>query len=296
MKYSIKKSGTKNVLMILIAIMLVSGAFVFAEYRNKQVITTYSNETVIASDNDNYNKIINENDIDWKKILIANDLSSSTKKINSIKQNENLTQTDLFSRDFFTRYMELRQMGISNDKISQEDVASQVLKNGIMLSVPKTYKESDILINNNTDIESLRKYGNDAGQIFKTYVVKSRNEAIIVKDYTDKSDPKILEELDPIIKSYKNMLNGLLKVSAPTSLSNEHLNLINTMSSLVYIVEGLRKMDIDPLAGIQAVARYTETYQQFISVINNIKSKLSSTGIIYSNIDGGSFFIPNKTI
>jgi len=291
-KYSIQKGSTKNVLMILVAVLLVGGAFLLAEYRNKKAEIVYTN-TPVSMEND-FEQL--SDNVDWKKILIVNDISTSTNAKDLTLEKEKLTSTDLLGRDFFARYMELRQIGGANDKTSQEDLVTEVLRNGVMMTTPKTYTVVDILTKEDSSSESLRKYGNDVGSIIKKYSVVSRNEAVIAKDAMDKENMKILEELDPIVKSYKNTLAALLKVQAPTSISKSHLELVNAMSSMVFIAEGLRKSGVDPLAGIQAVARYAATAQQFASAINNIKNQLTIIGIVYAKNEGGVLFIPNKTI
>lgn len=275
--------------MILVAVLLVGGSFVLAEYKNQKTKIEYTN-TVVSSLENTQNS---ENSVNWKKILLANEQASTTVTKDLTQNKEKLSQTDMLGRDFFAKYMELRQTGIANDKASQEDLVSQVLKNGVMLASPKTYTENDIITSDDTSKEALIKYGNDAGIIFKKNSISSRNEAVIAKDAIDKDNPKILEELDPIIRSYRNILNGLLKVRAPQSMSVKHLDLINSISSLVFIVENLRKVSIDPLAGVQAIARYTPTIQQFSNAIINIKNQFILFGIKYSSSDGGSFFLPN---
>jgi hypothetical protein len=278
--------------MILVAVLLVGGAFLLAEYRNKKAEIVYTN-TPVSMEND-FEQL--SDNVDWKKILIVNDISTSTNAKDLTLEKEKLTSTDLLGRDFFARYMELRQIGGANDKTSQEDLVTEVLRNGVMMTTPKTYTVVDILTKEDSSSESLRKYGNDVGSIIKKYSVVSRNEAVIAKDAMDKENMKILEELDPIVKSYKNTLAALLKVQAPTSISKSHLELVNAMSSMVFIAEGLRKSGVDPLAGIQAVARYAATAQQFASAINNIKNQLTIIGIVYAKNEGGVLFIPNKTI
>lgn len=289
MKYLYNKGSTKNVLIILVAIGLVGAAFAFAEYKNKKTEIVYKNSDVDVIKQDSKS----QNEIDWKKILEANDIATTSKSNDLTKTKDKLTSTDLLGRDFFARYMELRQMGGANDKASQEELVSQVLQSGIMLASPKEYTIVDIKTTNDDSTDAIKKYANDAGYVFKTYSISSRNEAVIAKDALDKENPAILKELDPIIKSYRNILNGLLRVNSPQSMSKMHVDLINSVSSLLFIVEKLRVTDVDPLAGVQAVARYTPTIQIFADAIINIKNKLISLNIKYGANEGGTFFIPN---
>jgi hypothetical protein len=287
-KYLFNKGSTKNVLIILVAIGLVGTAFFVAEYRNKKSELVFKNNPVEVIRDNNLN-----NSVDWQSILEANDISTTSKSTDLTIPKEKLNSTDLLGRDFFAKYMELRQTGYANDKAGQEDLVGQVIQNGVMLASPKEYSIINIKTINDDGSEAIRKYANDAGLVFKTYSISSRNEAVIAKDALDKENPAILKELDPIIKSYKNILNGLLAVKAPQSMSKMHVDLINSVSSLVFIVEKLRVADVDPLAGVQAVARYTPTVQLFADAIINIKNKLISLGVKYTANESGTFFIPN---
>lgn len=275
-------------LIILVAIGLVGTAFFVAEYRNKKSELVFKNNPVEVIRDNNLN-----NSVDWQSILEANDISTTSKSTDLTIPKEKLNSTDLLGRDFFAKYMELRQTGYANDKAGQEDLVGQVIQNGVMLASPKEYSIINIKTINDDGSEAIRKYANDAGLVFKTYSISSRNEAVIAKDALDKENPAILKELDPIIKSYKNILNGLLAVKAPQSMSKMHVDLINSVSSLVFIVEKLRVADVDPLAGVQAVARYTPTVQLFADAIINIKNKLISLGVKYTANESGTFFIPN---
>ena len=254
--------------MILVAVLLVGGAFLLAEARNKQAEIVYTSPTISTPTG----LADLGNDVDWKKILLANEQASSTNTKDLTKDQEELTGTDLLGRDFFAKYMELRQMGGANDKLSQEDLVSQVLKNGVMLASPKTYTIADILIKDDSSKEAIKKYASDVEMVFKLYTISSRNEAVIAKDAVDRETPEILKEIDPIIKSYKNILSGLIKIQAPQTITKMHLDLVNSVSSLVFIAENLRKIGVDPLAGVQAIARYLATIQQFSTAFNNVKN------------------------
>lgn len=290
-----KKPNTRNVLMIIIAILLVSGAFVLAEYRNKQANLVYSNKNIAVLDRSNDLADL-ENTTDWKKILLANDIGSSTKITDLTKSEEKLTATDILGRDFFARYMELRQMGGVGDKLSQQELINQVLKNGMILSTPKAYTSLEILTKSDSSVESIKQYGNQIGNIFKTYTISSRNEAVIAKDAMEKENPEILKELDPIIKSYKNIINGILKIQAPQDMAVIHLNLVNSVNSLIFVAESFRKSAVDPLAGIQATSLVLRNIQDLNTIFGEIRNKFNSLNISYSNNESGSIFISNQNI
>lgn len=279
----------KNVLMILIAILLVGGAFLLAEYRNKQAEQLIYTGTTIATSSDLSDY---ENATDWKNILLATDKNASSTVKDITKQPEKLTPVDVLGRDFFARYMELRQMGNVDDPLSQQVLINEVLRNGFVTDSPKVYAGTDIVVKEDVSMASIRQYGNDLGSILKTYSVQSRNEAVITQEALTKSDPTILKELDPILVSYKNILTNILKIPVPQTLAKNHLDLVNIMSSSIFMIENFKKSVDDPIAGIQATNLAVKNTENVISIFDNIRKSFSSLGITYSASEGGSILIP----
>lgn len=281
----------KNIIFILIAILIVIGAFVFAEYRNIKTKNTYvAQENVDISSEYTSSEIDNDNDglKDWEEILLGTNPNdpkskgefskdSSTEK--TTEKRAPLTSTELLSRDFFARYMELRQLGISNDKESVDEAINQSVGNIVGSIQAKTYTIADISTKEDISKGSIEQYGSTVENILTKNAIKSRNEMIILKDALDKEDYKILAELDPIINGYKNMLNQLLKVDAPVSVSTLHLDLINSLSGLIFVSESFKKVENDPVAGIQGTANYFRYAELFSNSYTGIISYLTFIGI-----------------
>ncbi len=288
---TIKKGSVRNVILIFIAILLVGGAFVFAEYRNQKTPETYvANEISVMNDKlDSGIDTDGDGLKDWEEILVGSDprdakskgdISSKASEIKDAgDKKEPLTSTELLSRDFFARYMELRKMGISGDKQSQEDAMNQSVISVIGTMQAKSYSISNIIIDSDTSTNAIKSYGDKVNTILNKYAVKSRNEGIIAKDAVDKQDMKILNELDPIIASYKNMLNELLKTKVPNTISQLHLDLINSLSGLIFVAESFKKIEKDPVAGIQGAGNYLKYAEAFNNSYNGIKSYLNFVGV-----------------
>lgn len=291
MKYSIKKPGTKNVFMILVSILLVGGAFVFAEYRNNQAKTLYIKPDVSAGVGGGLESNQSENDTDWKRVLLANDLSATGTVKDLTKKTAPLSPSDLLARDFFARYMELQQTGDVNDTASQEELIARVLQNGSIVATPKVYSYTDIKVKDDSSKEAVRNYGNEVGMAFKNNSIKSRNEAVIAKEALDKGDAKILSEIDPILASNRKVLESLLKIQAPQSLARAHLEIVNVMSSVVFMDTNFKKAIGDPYALVQAIDLYIKNNERISVVFTEIKNVMVSSSILYSSIEGGSIFL-----
>ncbi len=283
--------------MIFAAVLLVGGSFVFAEYRNKQSKNIY-----VANEKSSLNSYSNGIDIsakdidtdvdgskDWEEILAGtnpNDPKSKpsttkepvTKDLTKTDSTEKLSQIDLVSRDFFARYMELRQLGTAGDKNTQDDLAQKTINN-IVLSKPIDYKLSEILVKSDSSVDAIKEYSTQIGGIFKKNAIKSRNEIIIAKDAGDNENPDTLKELDPIISSYKSIINSLIKVQAPESMKLMHLDLLNSMNGSLFIAKSLRNYMINPIEGVQAIAYYEIVSKNLFDAVNTIKSYLKYLGI-----------------
>ncbi len=325
-----KQSSLKNIALIVFALLIIGVVFILAEYRNKNSDNLVYDSTTTVSDKvesipaDTQLKDSDDDGLkDWEEILLGTDPNNKdtdgdgtvdgveansnrnplikgpkdkegdTVSVNTSSGQSNLTSTDRLARDFFARYMELKQIGLSGDKQSQDEVASQALKSGLVLDSPKKYSLTDIKIITDTSPVTIKKYGNEAGAIFQKYILpNSRSEAIIAKEAIEKEDFKILEEIDPIIASYKNMISALIKIDAPKTMNNIHLSIINSLSEILFSAESLRKVETDPVAGLQGVSKYLDGAKNLNTALNNLKNYFNTSGIIYTDGEAGRFFIP----
>jgi hypothetical protein len=298
-----QKGSSRNVFLIIVAILLVGGAFVFAEYRNKKSNNVYKAPQITATNEIPGSNLDSDSDgmKDWEEILVGSDpkdpkskvaLNSSAQASTDLtKTKEPLTQTDLISRDFFARYMELRQLGSASDALSQAEIAGKTVGN-IVLPTPKSYVMADITTKPDNDKESIKQYGNEVATVFKKYAIQSRNEAVIAKEALETENLEVLKEIDPIIASYKNIVNGLLLIRVPSGMETLHLDLINAMNGAVFISQVLRKVDVDPISGLQGVNLYLMASNRLSTSFSSIKSYFSYLGISYNTSEPGYLFQP----
>ncbi len=310
-------------MLIVLAGLVVVGAFVLAEYRNKQIKkVVYS--SIVATSTEGLSSELQNIDTDtdglkdWEEVLLGtdpdksdtdgdgtadgkeavagrnplvkgpNDSQKETAK-NGIP-NEKLTQTDILSRDFFARYMELNQTGLSGDAQSQSELIGQVLKNGIVLSSPKVYTQKDMVISADESTAAIRKYGNEVGAIFKKNKNSRRDETVIANDSLEKEDPEILKEIDPIISTYKSILQSLLNTPTPQVMISMHTDLINSVSRFLFVAESLRQTDVDALKGLQGASGYMAAGESFFNALRALTTYFSSVGISYTQNEGGGMF------
>ncbi len=324
MIYPRSKIGLKSIVLILVAILVVAGSFVIAERRNssnKKIVYTSSvtpRENSLKAD---LQEVDSDTDglKDWEEVLLGTDPhnpdtdkdgTSDGKEVTlernplikgpndsakatastGVTTKENLTETDKLARDFFARYMELRQVGLSKDKLSQQELVGTVLKNGIVMAKPKTYTDRDIIVIEDISTDAVKRYGNDVGLIFNKYPTTGRDAPIVAKESLTKEDPDILKELDPDIKAFRNIIRDLLKVKTPRSISVLHTNLIGAMEKFLFVYESLRNGGVDALKSLQGASMHLEAGKSLIDSLQALKNNLVSLNITYSSNEPGMLF------
>lgn len=320
----------KNLALIFVAAIIVGGAFAFAEWRNsqaKKVVYSAPIQAVVNELPSDLQSLDSDNDglKDWEEVLLGtdphkadtdgdgtpdgkeaqlgrnplvkgpNDKAADAAHVTASAGDAELTATDKVARDFFARYMELNQAGLVNDGASQADLIDQVTKNGIILDAPKTYTAANLNVSADNSKEAIKFYGNVEGNIFKKHFNPTLpNEMNVVKESLEKEDPSILKQIDPIIATYKGILEDSLKVQVPSGLIETHLLLVNSLSTLKFSAEQVRKTDKDTLSAINGSSVWLGAVQGLNAALNGIKAAFTQNGIVYNPEEGGAFFIPGQ--
>jgi hypothetical protein len=291
----LKNANYKNALLIVASLVLIGGVFAYKEYKNsntEQKIIVQSNATttpllatIIEMDSDN------DGLKDWEESLWKTDPqkpdtdNDGSKDGDEVSKNRNplvkgpkdgfiktnsatstkkdLTISQEFSHTFFAEFMALKQSGKELDKATEQKFVSSMLQRGVLAIEPSLYQDKDISITEDTSTESLRKYGNDVAAVFKNYAIMSKNEGVIVRDSLEKQKPEMLKELDPIINSYGNILKYLRLVTVPRTVKDTHLELINSVSKLLFSVQAMRQAYEDPLVSLVGAGYFAEAIPNF---------------------------------
>ncbi|KKR43159.1 hypothetical protein A2356_02205 [Candidatus Nomurabacteria bacterium RIFOXYB1_FULL_39_16] len=213
-----------------------------------------------------------------KKLKVEQGFSSNTTE-GGQDYTENLTETDKFSRELFSTIASLNQNGVMDqttiDKISSS--LNERIKNNIQR---KVFTVSDIKIIKDDSVNAIKKYYDTLNGIQKKYVGKNTVADILQRFIIDENnvDTSVLIELDPIIKQTSTMINEILKVSIPNSLSMLHLNFLNSGQGLLENISDMQFFDTDPVIAMGAMSKYEENLNSFqtalVSLINTIDQKL----------------------
>ncbi|MFM2357574.1 MAG: hypothetical protein RJA61_311 [Candidatus Parcubacteria bacterium] len=190
---------------------------------------------------------------------------SGAETISSIKnEEENLTETDKFSRAFFEEYLSLKQKtGASVSPITQENIIKELLENQKPFTFT-TYSESDLFVNQDISTQALKQYGNAVGKAFNNNPTPAgqKHEIDIFEAAITSERAQDLAGLSPIIDSYAGTLKNLLSIQVPKTALSLHLNLINSMSAVVESITAMRSFFDDPISALPGIGAYNTFSKQ----------------------------------
>src|SRR3989344_5439653 len=186
---------------------------------------------------------------------------------------ENLTETDKFSRELFSTVAALEQSGSLDETTGQKMVDSLV--NSIGNSAQrKIYTVADLNINNGTTIQ---QYNNALDEIYAKYPIENGVLVVLEKFIVDQNNVDVgaLEELNPIIGQNKKILAALVKTSVPQYLSVLHLNVVNGLQAITENLSDIQLYDQDAIVALGGITKYQENAVKLESSLNNLAIAVS---------------------
>jgi hypothetical protein len=175
----------------------------------------------------------------------------------STQMEENLTETDKFSRELFSTVATLSQNG-TIDETTVEKISSSLAER-LQNSVPrKVYTWADIKIINDNTVVAIQKYKDTLISIYQKYPAKTQVEDTLEKFVGDGTNinENALKELDPSIEQMQKIVDDWVKTAVPIQLAQQHLDTINGMERLIENVSDIQLYDNDPILAMGAVKNY----------------------------------------
>ena len=260
--------------------------------RNDPAISSTGNTNIQSDPNDESNSIINS-DTNWKDQFMNVATSTKTKPstaITAIATATPLTLTDALGQTFFTNFAKLKQANLTTDDQSVQSVIEQTINNTVAAaSTPKTYSTLDIIISPITSPTSIHAYGNAVALAF-TNNAPRMDAMTIASRAMDTNDMTILKQIDPVIASYDKMIKAILAIPAPRVFSSGHVDLVNSLSLLLYVAKGLRNVDTDPMQTLVAVGGYQPAQVALRDALFTMRDYFNTNNVSFINTEPGSFF------
>lgn len=191
--------------------------------------------------------------------------------------NENLTKTDQFSRELLATIVTLNQ----NGQVDQAtiDKLGDSLAEQIQNSVPrKIYTVFDIKTTNSNTAQAFIDYNNALNNIYTKHPVTNYTILDVLQKFSadeNDVDENALLKLDPIIAQTNKVIEEMLKISAPQSISVLHLNVINGLEKLSENISDIKLFDTDIIVALSAISKYQDTAARLELSLNNLANAIN---------------------
>lgn len=195
--------------------------------------------------------------------------------LGNVSGDENLTETDKFSRELFSTVAALNQNG-TVDQATIEQLGTSLAEKIKNPTIRKTYTLSDLKVIKDTSTKSIRNYSDNLDNVYKKYTVKYTVMDVLQKFIIDANsvDTSVLVELTPIVEQLQKIIDGLVNMSVPQSLASLHLDVVNGLERLVENLDDIRLYDADVIVSLVGINQYE----------NNSVLLQSATGILLDTI------------
>ena len=267
--------------------VLVAGAIVFlsivvfSKIQNSPLINSVEqqNNKSLVYDGLLVSELVNKDTdgdgiLDWEEGLYGTDLNkkdtngdgvSDNVEVNKIKETEgktteeNLTQTDKFSRELFATVTALNQAGqIDQNTIDTLGASlSEKIKNPI---IRKVYLLSDIKISTDDSVQAVQKYSTALNAVYEKNKMKGTAIDVLQEFINDGQNENVeaLKKLDPIIKQTNMIVSGMVAISTPKILAQAHLDMINAIERLIENLNDIKLYETDPIVAMGAMSKYED--------------------------------------
>ncbi len=278
---------------LTIAIVCILAVGITTAYTYWQPTPPSSENLVIESTDTIQQDIIGSTTTDWKKQFF--DVTGSNTVINKtaagqVASDTPLTLTAKVGRDFFARYIELKQNNLDGNKDLVQGVIDQTIANAeVESSKARIYTQKDISIEDTTKTEAIHAYANTVAGIIITFGPK-KNATDIAYDAFNKNDLTMLSQIDAVVAAYKKISQALIATPVPKPLVQSHLDLINSINAMVEVSQALRNIEGDPMQSIVSLSRYVTVQGNILSALLSIQDYLNTNKITFIQTESGAFF------
>lgn len=278
----------KNIFVLLVCILAI---FLTLLYTKAKTNISAGNSNISVTNSQKQDKL--PENPDWRKDFLTGSISTTKadqKSSDKAGVDKPLTLTDKLGREFFTKYVELKQQNLTDDQKTVTSAMEETIGNALKdLPQSKKFTIKQLNISNKNDADSIRNYANSVGLIFIEYWPKN-DPAQIASDAFEGNDMSMLKKIEPLITSYDKIISKLLVIPTPRILAADHLDIINSASSLLNISQGLRSAESDPMKAIVALNDYQNTMNTLKYAIVNLNTYFQSYGLYFGETEPGNIF------
>jgi len=276
---------SKKILVVsIICLGLIGGVWIFEQNSGIEIPTLKpSSQNSLTSENST-----TSTSVDWQKILSnsqgSTTIASGLNNTSASNYNSNLSMTDQLAQNFFSQYLDAQGqanqsgMDTSNglDQNTSDQIASDALSSGNYTTTQTVvYNAKSLNVQPNSNQTTVTNYLNilvkNDGQMVSSYN-QTGDEVDIINDAILNQNQSEIVKLDPIIQSYQTLLSNMLKAPVPEDATAINLEIVNSISAVLYDLQAIRQSFSDPVKALPALASYKQDYTNMGLAIQKIET------------------------
>jgi hypothetical protein len=191
---------------------------------------------------------------------------------------ENLTETDRFAREFFTAYAAMKSSG-EIDQAAINNFSSALGQKIVNPNLINQYNENSIKVTASDDIVDRNNYYVTIQNYYETYKeagigdeLNLINEMLIAN--TTPEGTQSYDQLHTISQAYINFAKKVIVTPVPQSLVDYHLRIANNSNNLGISIENMTKIINDPIVGLSGLSEYQSYSDALVSAVEELEANL----------------------
>ncbi|HEY4513302.1 MAG TPA: hypothetical protein VJH06_02200 [Candidatus Paceibacterota bacterium] len=191
-------------------------------------------------------------------------------------EEENLTETDKFSRELFSTVAATTQNGAMNEETAEK--ISSAIAEHIKNSPPrKIYMVTDFKLTKSDLFKDTKDYADALGEIFKKYQANYSILDVLQKFIIDENnvDASALLEFNPLIDQTNRLIDGMVKVSVPPSFLSYHVDVVNALERVVENISDIKLYEDDVIVALGGISKYEANADLLEIAVKNLTDALS---------------------
>ncbi len=219
--------------------------------------------------------------VEIAKLKSAQEMSLGGEGNTSTGETETLTETDKFSREFFSTVATLNQAG-EMDQATINKLGESLAEHIKNTPTRKVFLLSELKILDDNSKQTITTYNNALKNIKiknpANYTVIDVLQEFFIDE--DNVDVNVLSKLDLIVENMRDTVTAMVKIPVPKSLSTQHLAVVNILEKILENISDIRLYESDTIVALSAIAQYapnTDTLESSIdSLLITIQQKLNN--------------------
>ncbi len=190
-----------------------------------------------------------------------------------IEGEENLTETEKFSRELFSFIASLNQEG-NLDQATIEEIGIALAEKIENSPVKTVFLFSDIRIAKDNTLQAVKDYVIALAKIINENELPDYSPAEVLEkfviDENNNVDSTVLTQFTPITDALYKRIEEMLKMEVPQSLALKHLDLMNGMEGVAENLDNIKLYESDPILALAAISQLEKSVISFESSAKNL--------------------------